>query len=1167
MNRQNIQEKIKQALVGFRGGDLEANAFTLFETLGYRSSRRMEGLALTAENLAESFDCSVNPRPEKALSAEWKSIHFLFQLTDDEINAAGLEPQLHMVFDSAARVDPTIYRSYLFFAIALQGSAYTRGQLAGITREINRLFSVPVMVLFQHGSTLTLAIIHRRPHKRETEKDVLEKVTLIKDIRLDNPHRAHLEILADLALPELYERQRFTNFLELHQAWQDTLNISLLNKRFYTELANWYFWAVKQVAFPPGPGEDEPNRNAVSVIRLITRLIFVWFIKEKGLVPETLFDHRKLGELLTFSDPQDSTYYKAILQNLFFATLNIEMGSGRRFRGKNQSGGMDAHHGISTVYRYEGYFKDPQAGLALFADIPFLNGGLFECLDKEIEKDGKREIQRVDGFSDRSDNPLRVPDALFFGERHREDLSYAFGDPRHDREEVRGLINILSSYKFTIEENTPIEEEIALDPELLGKVFENLLASYNPETGATARKQTGSFYTPREIVNYMVDEALVAYLETALAPEIASQSSLMTDRVRDLLSYNDAPHGFNEDETTDLISAIDRIKTLDPACGSGAFPMGVLHKLVFILNKLDPGNQRWKEKQIAKAAEIPDPAVRQKVMADIEQAFSGNELDYGRKLYLIENCIYGVDIQPIAVQIAKLRFFIALVVEQRVDPGKENLGIRPLPNLETKFVAANTLIGIERPQQMTLRNPEIDRKEKLLAEVRSALFTARTPATKRKYREKDAQLRGELAELLKKDGWGSIAAAQLAGWDPYDQNASAPFFDPEWMFGIVDGFDVIIGNPPYITIRSQDEYLKHYIRYNYSYSKGADIYVAFIENSLNKLRKLGTLTFIVPNKFFGADYGGAIRKYLQSGNAAIGSIWDLKDEKVFESALISTVVVVIHKGSYEKPVKLLQGDAVIELPTLFDADGKIQIEQNETGKPIVEKIYSHSKLEELADIRTGIMGFEYWKMEEIVEDGEPFKNFVKLYTNGNFGKYTSTWGKQPVDLYKNKYLKPIIKLDRHFLSQNTIDLFQTKPKIIVRGVSRRLAGIIDFEGSGLLVAVHSIIPKQVSWQYILGLLNSNLLNWYHLHTQYSIRIPQGSLKYPISFFKKLPIPMPNEKMSYCVVNIENLVNKVMALSETDPTTDISTLEAEIDRQVYTLYELTEEQIAVVEGRR
>jgi adenine-specific DNA-methyltransferase len=271
---------------------------------------------------------------------------------------------------------------------------------------------------------------------------------------------------------------------------------------------------------------------------------------------------------------------------------------------------------------------------------------------------------------------LTVPNKLFFSDEIEIDLNDIFGT-RNRRYTARGIIKILDAYKFTVDENTPVEQEVALDPELLGKVFENLLASYNPETSTTARKQTGSFYTPREIVDYMVDESLFAHFSEALAKPLGSNvDEMLAGKVHALLSYADTPHGFSHAEVKKLIGAIDGIRVLDPACGSGAFPMGMLLKLVYVLGKLDPGNQEWKQRQIdrvnaliAEADEkIEDSEVKHSVVAelekqraDVEEAFLRNELDYGRKLYLIQNCIFGVDIQPIAVQIAKLRFFISLI--------------------------------------------------------------------------------------------------------------------------------------------------------------------------------------------------------------------------------------------------------------------------------------------------------------------------------------------------------------------------------------------------------------------------------------------------------------------------------------------------------------------------
>ncbi len=762
MNELETRQAIVASLKNFADQPLVAAATAFFESLGYRSEKRITLKPNTPETFVTTFAKEKPINPQTAMLADWQSVDFLFQLTDDEVRAAAGGNQ-QFLFESKGKWQGTAMESYLFFAITLAKAHYSRTELSGITRAVNRLFPMPAMLLFRHGDTLTLAVINRRLHKLDSSKDVLEKVTLIKDIRLVQPHRAHIEILCDLSFDSLRERHDFSNFVTLHAAWQKSLDSSELNKRFFLEVANWYFWALKYAEFPKDAPKQE-GKDHMSVIRLITRLMFVWFIKEKRLVPDDLFDERKLPQILNGFSPtkigdKESVFYRAILQNLFFATLNTEMD--KRGWTKEEQNFM-AH----SLYRFRELFQKPNDALDLFKNIPFLNGGLFECLDKDLGENAKPRYVRIDGFSRREDSQAIVPDFLFFGPERDVDLSEEYGDNKFDRVKVRGLIHTLNHYKFTVAENTPIEEEIALDPELSGKVFENLLAAYNPETGATARKQTGSFYTPREIVNYMVDESLIACLKAKV--EVALPSSKdVEEHLRHLFAYNQEQHKFTAQEVDALIAAIDTLKSLDPAVGSGAFPMGILHKLVFILGKLDPGNEKWKERQIARvrdalvAAEgIEEPALRERAVEELNQqivgikeAFEHNELDYGRKLYLIENCIYGVDIQPIAVQIAKMRFFISLIVDQKTNDSQSNRGVRPLPNLETKFVAANTLIGVIRPGQQLLRNRVIDAKEAELRRVRERHFLARTPKQKAKCRDDDARLRTEIAELLKGDGW------------------------------------------------------------------------------------------------------------------------------------------------------------------------------------------------------------------------------------------------------------------------------------------------------------------------------------------------------------------------------------------------------------------------------
>ena len=956
MNELRTKKNIEQAIKDFQRGTLVMNAENLLNTLGYESELTIDFESNLAEEFISYFDQFGKLNRERAIVDEWESIDFLFQLTEEEISGTG---QTRIAFKNR-QFDDTIMESYVFFALKLKESHYTRTQLSTITREINKPMPMPAMILFQHGQALSLAVIDRRLGKRDPSKDVLEKVTLIKDIDFHNPHSAHIKILFELSRNELFRIHGFSNFVELHRAWAKILDIQELNKQFYRELSNWYFWAVDNVKFPEDAEEDEEVRNATSVIRMITRLIFVWFIKEKKLVSDIFFNPKEIENILVSTDPQESTYYKAILQNLFFATLNQEMNTpqkpnNRKFRGEGRQ-----HYNITSLYRYKDYFTDSDEALRQFETIPFLNGGLFECLDKK-DKDDSETILRIDGFSDRKDNQLSVPNFLFFSEEKDVDLNAAYGT-KGKRYKVRGLIEILRRYKFTITENTPIEEEVALDPELLGKAFENLLAAYNPETGETARKLTGSFYTPREVVNYMVDESLTAYLKNKLIAYYESGSTFSTisppsqldfsgqakpvqteldtrdaalsneqqsnieKKLRQLTAYKDEPHQFNDDETEQLIKAIDTLKILDPACGSGAFPMGILHKLVFILGKLDPGNDQWRQRQITRvedlikmAEEIDDSTIRRNTIRDlkreidnINEAFERNELDYGRKLYLIENCIYGVDIQPIAVQIAKLRFFVSLVVDQRNDDSQENRGVRPLPNLETKFVAANTLLGITG--QLSLRTPEIDQKEIELNEVRRKYFTARTPKTKDKYRKFDKQIRDEISQLLKQNGLPNETTEKITNWNPYNQNATAKFFDPEWMFGTKGRFNVVIGNPPYRQVRKGI-----HSSIQFPYSEGRDkgkqnLYKLFVEQSYNLCKEQGLATLIVQSSLM-CDLSSAATRQLLLEHTKLKHIIEFperaksQEKQVFKSVTQGTCIYQFTKsGPGNEPIKISVGN-------------------------------------------------------------------------------------------------------------------------------------------------------------------------------------------------------------------------------------------------------------------
>lgn len=677
----------------------------------------------------------------------------------------------------------------------------------------------------------------------------------------------------------LKEKGRVVNSEDL----QSRFSVEVLTKEFYNELSDWYAWAIKIIRFPNdiNNNEDDAKFNNEGTIRLITRLIFVWFLKQRHLIPEEFFDEKYIADnLLNDFSPNDksglfdfksheSKYYKAILQNLFFAMLNSPITaegskelSERHFR--NGRGDYDNN----KLMRYESFFKNPQ----LFVDlanrtVPFLNGGLFDCLDD------KDHGMYYDGFSDKENikNSLIIPDYLFFGEEAGKniDLSEWYGDKKKKKVSARGIIDILKRYNFTVEENTPFDQEVSLDPELLGKVFENLLASFNPETQTTARKQTGSFYTPREIVQYMVDESLVAHLKRTVGEELEPQ-------YRQLMQYSDDEVELTVEQRKSIMLSLYNCKILDPACGSGAFPMGILQQMVHILSRIDSGNKVWREMMMQKAVDETSEAYRnssaeerKELVMDIERSFdeSVNRPDYARKLYLIENCIYGIDIQPIAIQISKLRFFISLVVDQNTntDP-TDNFGIRPLPNLEAKFVAANTLIDLNKKDSSLFDSDEIKAKENELKIAKHKIFGAKTVRTKRKYRQIVSDLRIEIADMLKDYGAvGNDEARLLSSWDMFDQNSSSPFFDSEWMFGVKDGFDIVIGNPPYLRIqgiRKDNPKFADYLATNYLTATGKfDLYVAFIEKGYKICKKQGILNFVMPTKWTNSDYGEGVRSF------------------------------------------------------------------------------------------------------------------------------------------------------------------------------------------------------------------------------------------------------------------------------------------------------------------
>jgi len=987
---------------------------------------------------------------------------------------------------------------------------------------------------------------------------------------------------------KLYENRDTLDMSKIEEAF----SVEALTKQFYRDLFEWYQWAVSDasnITFPNDTAIEDDDRDDIEkkIIRMITRIMFVWFIKQKELVPDRIFDADFLSTILKDFDPYSKTegnYYNAILQNLFFGTLNRaikdENGNTRKFASSSK-------RDVKTLYRYAELFSiSKQEVINLFAEVPFLNGGLFECLDKTRYSDGVEQCYNFDGFSR---NDARFADGRF---KHRavvpNNLFFAA--------EI-GLISILSRYNFTIEENSPEEQQVALDPELLGKVFENLLGAYNPETRETARNQSGSFYTPREIVNYMVDESLIAYLGN-------------NDFVRSLFSSDFSFDEAEAEEYKRTAERLKRVKILDPACGSGAFPMGLLNRIVEILERISP-----------------------------------DENVYDLKLSVIENCLYGSDIQSIAAQITKLRFFISLICDCEKDASKPNFGIPTLPNLETKFVSANTLIAKKKRdlQGNLFENPEIEPTRNELAEIRHKHFSAKSASTKHRLREKDQILREKLARLLSDDdNFAPEDAKQLASWNPYDQNTVSPFFDPEWMFGVADGFDIVIGNPPYLRIqgiRNSNSDFADYLVANYNSATGSfDLYVAFVERALQLISSNGIVNFIMPVKWTNAAFGKGLRDVVSKQKAA-KKIINFSEYQVFNAStytglqwfkpnsdcleyyeldrnLESNIELKSYLENLSKDTSSIVNTDKLNKDTWVLASSEVSKLLNKLNEQplrledVFEKIFqgiATSKddvyfIYDCTETQSTITGESKQLNKRVTIEKGLVKPLLKgedvhRYDNLSSNRYVIFPYKlenETANLYAEEELKLLFPNGYAYLKEcetllrgrekGRFDIdgqwfqfgrrqglsYGNIPKIVAPEIS--FGGNYAFDVSGQFYSttkIYGYILKssmiQYGYNFFLGLLNSSLFWFFIQNTGYVLR--GGYFTFKTNYVSPFPIPKFADIDSTLLLKIDNNVESIIELNAMKGNdTQIKLLIKEIDSVIYKIYNLSSNEIQLIDSQ-
>ena len=678
------------------------------------------------------------------------------------------------------------------------------------------------------------------------------------------------------------------------------------------------------------------------------------------------------------------------------------------------------------------------------------------------------------------------------------------------------LFNFLASYNFTVDENDPDDAEIGVDPEMLGKIFESLLED---------NKSKGAFYTPKEIVRYMCKESLIAYLASKLpnVPDTVIRAFVEHHEMQpDLEPYRDT-----------LDRALRNVKICDPAIGSGAFPMGLLNELWRCREALEPTQSR-----VALKKEI------------------------------IENNIYGVDIERGAIDIARLRFWLSIVVDSEK--------AEPLPNFDYKFMQGNSLIesyqgcDLSRISGRTVGRPSTSSQlvlgldshysRKNLQLLLREYFSVTDHQQKSYMRQ---AINDDVKTLIRESLGGTTTA--IAALDKLDPSANQDFFLwHTWFKDIFDngGFDIVIGNPPYVYI-DKDVFKTKYEK-EYQYQEGKiDLYRLFIEKTLYLTNLNGIISLITPNSFLSIKNCTKLRRFLLNSGCFL--FVDNYDDSVFAASVnsvsflfqkkikLSTINVKLHSPQRIKYIVL--DVQQIKKSTYLE----ININADENAISIKDKMLSHSVLFGEIDKIEMCLGAQPYhntihtpeqiKSEFLHSDYQINDNYVRAYGGKHFTKYIVDKTPQRwIDYSAELYNKPD-------------DKFFKGPRIVIRQIvsDTMICAYVDefalFNNSVLTIIDKS---KEISLTSLLAILNSKAIGYY-ISTfgdkSNQALFPRVSMK----MLKQLPIPKIDNSQQ---MELDSLVEEVITMKKIGNNTDA--LEYEIDKLVYDLYGLTEEEIAVIE---
>ena len=821
--------------------------------------------------------------------------------------------------------------------------------------------------------------------------------------------------------------------------------------------------------------------------KLMGQIVFLYFLQKKGWlgVPKGKDwgdgAHNFLRQLFAGKFGGYKNFFNDILEPLFYDTLATDRG----------------HDAWCKIFNCR---------------IPFLNGGLFEP---------------VAGYDWQKTNIL-IPNSLFSNTK-----TTSAGDAG------TGILDVFDRYNFTVNEAEPLEKEVAIDPEMLGKVFENLLE-------VKERKSKGSFYTPREIVHYMCQESLINYLDTAVNSDTETvgterrkqglfgdekaEQTLLTATVRkelipradletfihsgDQASYYEAARVDGTSYQRKLPKTIEThakllddkladIAVCDPAIGSGAFPVGMMQEIVRARSALTPYFNDHHDRTA-----------------------------YLFKRHAIQNCIYGVDIDPGAVEIAKLRLWLSLVVDE--DDVKQ---IKPLPNLDFKIVSGNSLLGVEKD----LLNKASYEK---LEELKPRYFDA----TEKKLKEK---IKCEIDALI------------------HELTNGKEVFDFEIYFSEVmdksrkNGFDIVIGNPPYgfrNVLTAEDK--KYFRKERGIQFPSGDVAELFIIISADRLtRPHGTLTFIIPKKSLYGESWMNVRKLWQ--NNSVGFLMDAS--QAFDNVLLEQAAFSIQKVKLTQPRKIAVGwlntsipavevFGTFDLKEIFTDDLRnAQIYKGLYPKTLLQKIKSYS-----VENTSGLIRAEIG-----------ISNITPDLTFEAEGNYPCVKG---IDIERYG-LKPDIRYLKHGTAKRHIDDYQHE-KLIAQEIIAHiqnpqphiLVTIFFDDGKRLFndtcVEIQSPGGK-LDLKFVMAYFHSTFANWYAYNFVYNRAI--RTMHFINYYVTQIAIPKSAVEDQSKQKPFIKLVDRILAAKAKDAEADVSQLEQELDELVYALYALTPDEIKIVKG--